>query len=183
VDWILAVLGEAPPPPYDDTMWAGLEQALRGFMGGRGPSLPLLGQSWSALSGWEQYAVDNPDAIVVEPPPPTPDIVPGVGGGGGGSIDWHRGGKRKRHPDDDLYEAVLETVRELVHGPLPVKPHVSPERRRIEPVHVEAVLDELLARAPEGTDLSVKVAALRRELAAYEAQRARDDDDDILLLM
>jgi hypothetical protein len=125
----------------------------------------------------------------VVPPVPQPE-----GGGGGSSrkptINWQTGRKkRKRSLTDELFDSIEKSLREQVYGPPETEvQQADTAAPAIDPSQgIETALRELTRVASGYTDLSVRVAAIRKEIADHEgrerAARESDEDDDEFLMM
>lgn len=119
------------------------------------------------------------DGDATPPPPPPTVFYQGDG----------KKRKKRRRQTDELFDSIERSLREAMFGPTTVVPSIATIGTEQEPARVESALNAALRQLTEVSegyaDLSGRVAAIRKEVDAYEARKKReidDDDEDILLL-
>lgn len=103
--------------------------------------------------------------------------------GGGGGFVWP-GRRRGKRQTEKLLDQIEATLRETLSG-VPLMPEAA---KPIDTTKgIERALRQLTLVAEGYTDLSERVARIRREVADYEARQRRlaieRDDEEILLLL
>lgn len=113
----------------------------------------------------------------------TPVVIPVVveGGGGGGGGGWLRPNYSKGRKKKALFDEIEDTLRETLFGPEPVDEPAKPAARARAADKLDTALRTLTEIADGRDDLTVRVAALRRAVAEYEAKLAEEEDDEILM--
>ena len=92
-------------------------------------------------------------------------------------------GGRKRELFDEIERTLQETLRGPVPDALPASPVAEPTAGIPVDRGIDAALRRLTEIAEGNLDLAIRVAAIRKAVADYEARRADDEDEEILMLV
>lgn len=133
----------------------------------------------SAIDSYASPVVGAPTFAITPVAPPTP-VVEGGGGGGGGWMRAKRGKKR------ELFDEIEATLRETLFGPAPVDasdPEPVVQARVDAPDKLNEALRTLTEIAGANENLTLRVAALRKAVAEYEARMAEEEDEEVLLMV
>ena len=167
-DW--AWIFQNLPAPFDPAVFSWLMQDVRtGKAAGRPP--------WWNLDldiGW----------IIANSPFPEPIPPPTILYQGDGK---RRKRKKRRYDTQELLKAMERTIYDTLHSTTQTPPAIIEVQSVPATVDLsrgfEAALTELASQATEYRDLSIRIARLRLDVAAYEAMKREEDDEEGLLLL